>query len=182
MKENLQRKLSRQLWARKNQIKEKNWFFVVTECESWIIDKTTNTNLGIVVSGKLAIKGDSANEEYEIAKDEDFSEIVQTVKTNDSKEIILDLDEGVYYSRKKGSEEVSKHIVKDGHAVFANAIYGHEYEFKEIEAPSSYELSKEPFEVNVVADKDQDIITYTFKNNRVDIPNTGVWLWNIKRV
>lgn len=139
-----------------------------------VIDKTTNTNLGIVVSGKLAIKGDSANEEYEIAKDEDFSEIVQTVKTNDSKEIILDLDEGVYYSRKKGSEEVSKHIVKDGHAVFANAIYGHEYEFKEIEAPASYELSKEPFEVSVVADKDQDTITYVFKNERIDIPNTGV--------
>lgn len=139
-----------------------------------VIDKTTSTNLGIVVSGKLAIKGDSANEEYEIAKDEDFSEIIQTVKTNDSKEIILDLDEGIYYSRKKGSEEVSKHIVKDGHAVFANAIYGHEYEFKEIEAPASYELSKEPLEVNVVADKDRDTITYTFKNERIDIPSTGV--------
>lgn len=139
-----------------------------------VIDKTTNTNLGIVVSGKLAIKGNSANEEYEIAKDEDFNEIIQTVKTNDSKEIILDLDEGVYYSRKKGSEVVSKHIVKDGYAVFANAIYGHEYEFKEIEAPTSYELSEEPFKINVVVDKEQNTITYIFKNERIDIPNTGV--------
>ena len=70
-----------------------------------VIDKTTNTNLGIVVSGKLAIKGDSANEEYEIAKDEDFSEIVQTVKTNDSKEIILDLDEAFIIHAKKAAKK-----------------------------------------------------------------------------
>ena len=139
-----------------------------------VIDKTTNTNLGIVVSGKLAVKGNEANEEYEIAKDEDFKEIVTTEKTNDHKELILDLEDGTYYYRKVGSEEVKKHIVKAGYAVLADAIYGHEYEFKEIEAPSSYELNEEPLLMDVIVDKEKDTITYVFYNDRIEVPNTGV--------
>ena len=139
-----------------------------------VIDKTANTNLGIAVSGKLAIKGNEVNEEYEIATDEDFKDIVTTAKTNDSKEIILDLEDGTYYSRKVGSEEVKKHIVKAGYAVLADAVYGHEYEFKEIEAPSSYELNEEPLLMDIIVDKDKDTITYVFYNDRIEVPNTGV--------
>lgn len=139
-----------------------------------VIDKTTNTNLGIAVSGKLAIKGNEVNEEYEIAKDEDFKDIVTTAKTNESKEIILDLEDGTYYSRKVGSEEVKKHIVKAGYAVLADAVYGHEYEFKEIEAPSSYELNEEPLLIDIIVDKGKDTITYVFYNDRIEVPNTGV--------
>lgn len=139
-----------------------------------VIDKTTDTNLGIAVSGKLAIRGKEANEEYEIAKDEDFKEIVTTAKTNDHKELILDLEDGTYYSRKVESKEVKKHIVKAGYAVLADAIYGHEYEFKEIEAPSSYELNEEPLLMDVIVDKEKDTITYVFYNVRIEVPNTGV--------
>ena len=43
--------------------------------------------------------------------------------------LILDIDDGTYYSRKAGSDEVTKHVIKDGKAVLSDAIYGHEYEF-----------------------------------------------------
>lgn len=139
-----------------------------------VVDKTTNTNLGIVVSGKLGIKGTAQDEEYEIATDEQFTNIVAKGKTNSSKELIIDLNEGTYYSRKTGSEQVTKHIVKDGHAVLADAIYGHEYEFKEIEAPDSYHLSDKKINCVVKADKDTNTIIFTFENKRIEVPNTGV--------
>ena len=84
----------------------------------------------------------------------------KTAKTDKDKELILDMPEGTYFVRKKTEAaepeiepkegelievvsyvEPTKVIVKDGKAVLANAIYGHEYEFKEIEAPKSYQLS-----------------------------------------
>ena len=97
-----------------------------------------------------------------------------TAKTNDSKEIILNLEDGTYYSRKVGSEEVKKHIVKAGYAVLADAVYGHKYEFKEIEAPSSYELNEEPLLMDIIVDKYKNTITYVFYNDRIEVPNTGV--------
>ena len=64
-------------------------------------DKTTGEDMGILVSGKLALKGDSADEEYEISDTEDFTNILKTAKTDKDKELILDMPEGTYYVRKK---------------------------------------------------------------------------------
>ena len=120
------------------------------------------------------IKGSEKDEEYEIAKDEAFEEIIKTAKTDENKEIIIDLDDGIYYSRKADSEEVTKHIVKDGKAVLADAIYGHEYEFKEIKAPVSYKLADKSKAYKVEADRDSDIVIVYFENDRIIVPNTGV--------
>ena len=120
------------------------------------------------------IKGSEKDEEYEIAKDEAFEEIIKTAKTDENKEIIIDLDDGIYYSRKAGSEEVTKHIVKDGKAVLADAIYGHEYEFKEIKPPVSYKLADKSKAYKVEADRDSDIVIVYFENDRIIVPNTGV--------
>ena len=139
-----------------------------------VYDKTANKNMGIVVSGKLGLKGNAVNEEYEFSKDESFEEIITTAKTNSQKEIILELPEGTYYSRKVGSDLVTKHIVKDGHAVLADAIYGHEYEFKEIASPNSYQLSNNRINCIVKADRDVNTMSFVFKNKRIEVPNTGV--------
>lgn len=139
-----------------------------------VYDKTTKKDMGIVVSGKLGFKGNAVNEEYEIANDEAFETIITTSKTNSKKEIVLDLKEGTYYSRKVGSKEVTKHIVKDGHAVLADAIYGHEYEFKEIASPNSYQLSNNRINCVVKADKEVSTLSFVFKNKRIEVPNTGV--------
>jgi len=163
-------------------------------------DKTTGEDLGILVSGKLALKGDAADEEYEIASDEEFTNIVKTAKTDDKKELILDMPEGTYYARKKVEkaepvvsedpviletteaneeepvveQEVMKLIVRDGKAVLANAIYGHEYEFKEIEAPKSYQLSDALYSYKAVSPEGKDIVVYIFENKRIEVPNTGI--------
>ena len=120
------------------------------------------------------IIGDSPDEEYEIAKDEDFTKIVKKVKTDENKKIILDIDDGTYYSRKSGSDEVTKHVSKDGKAVLSDAIYGHEYEFKEIKAPTSYQLADKTKAYKVEADEETDTIIYYFENARIVVPNTGV--------
>ena len=120
------------------------------------------------------IKGSLKDEEYEIAKDEAFEDVIKTAKTDENKEIILDLDDGIYYSRKAGSNEATKHIVKDGKAVLADAIYGHEYEFKEIKAPVSYKLAEKAKAYKVEADRDNDVVIVYFENDRIVIPNTGV--------
>mgnify|MGYP003478878573 FL=1 len=106
-----------------------------------VYDKKAKSYITTLASGQLMIVGDDANEEYEISKDEDFTKIIKTVKTNENKQIILDMDDGTYYSRKVGDDKVSKHVIKDGKAVLVDAIYGHEYEFKEIKAPTSYQLA-----------------------------------------
>ena len=139
-----------------------------------VYDKTTGKYVASLCSGKLMIKGSEKDEEYEIAKDEAFEEITKTAKTDENKEIILNLDDGIYYSRKAGSEEVTKHIVKDGKAVLADAIYGHEYQFKEIKAPVSYKLAGKSKSYKVEADRDSDIVIVYFENDRIVVPNTGV--------
>lgn len=139
-----------------------------------VYDKTTGQYVTSLCSGNLMIKGSAKDEEYEIAKDEAFEDIIKTAKTDENKEIILDLDDGIYYSRKVGTEEVTKHIVKDGKAVLVDAIYGHEYEFKEIKAPVSYKLADKPKAYKVEADRDNDVVIIYFENDRIVIPNTGV--------
>ena len=139
-----------------------------------VYDKTTNKYVTTLVSGQLMIVGDSTDEEYEISKDEDFTKIVQTVKTDENKQIILDIDEGTYYSRKVGSDDITKHVIKDGKAVLVDAIYGHEYEFKEIKAPTSYQLADKSKAYKVEADKETDTVIYYFENERIVVPNTGV--------
>lgn len=139
-----------------------------------VYDKTTGKYVASLCSGNLMIKGSEKDEEYEIAKDEAFEEIIKTAKTDENKEIIIDLDDGIYYSRKADSEEVTKHIVKDGKAVLADAIYGHEYEFKEIKAPVSYKLADKSKAYKVEADRDSDIVIVYFENDRIIVPNTGV--------
>ena len=139
-----------------------------------VYDKTTNKYVTTLASGQLMIVGDSTDEEYEISKDEDFTKIVQTVKTDENKQIILDIDDGTYYSRKVGSKEVTKHVIKDGKAVLVDAIYGHEYEFKEIKAPTSYQLADKSKAYKVEADKETDTVIYYFENERIVVPNTGV--------
>ena len=139
-----------------------------------VYDKTTNKYVTTLASGQLMIVGDSTDEEYEISKDEDFTKIVQTVKTDENKQITLDIDDGTYYSRKVGSKEVTKHVIKDGKAVLVDAIYGHEYEFKEIKAPTSYKLADKSKAYKVEADKDTDTVIYYFENERIVVPNTGV--------
>lgn len=139
-----------------------------------VYDKTANKYVTSLCSGSLMIKGTAENEEYEISKDEDFNEILQTVKTDANKEIILDLDDGTYYSRKVGEETVNKHIIKNGKAVLADAIYGHEYEFKEIKAPVSYQLADKSQAYIVKADEKNDTVTYYFENERIVLPNTGI--------
>ena len=156
-------------------------------------DKTTGEDIGILVSGKLALKGDSADEEYEISDTEDFTNILKTAKTDKDKELILDMPEGTYFVRKKTEAaepeiepkegelievvsyvEPTKVIVKDGKAVLANAIYGHEYEFKEIEAPKSYQLSDALYSYEAVSPAGEDIVVYVFYNKRIEVPNTGI--------
>lgn len=139
-----------------------------------VYDKKAKSYITTLASGQLMIVGDDANEEYEISKDEDFTKIIKTVKTNENKQIILDMDDGTYYSRKVGDDKVSKHIIKDGKAVLVDAIYGHEYEFKEIKAPTSYQLADKSKVYKVEADKDTDTIIYHFENARIVVPNTGV--------
>ena len=139
-----------------------------------VYDKTAKSFVTTLASGQLMIVGDDANEEYEISKDEDFKKIIKTVKTDENKQIILDVDDGIYYSRKVGDDKVSKHVIKDGKAVLVDAIYGHEYEFKEIKAPTSYQLADKSKAYKVEADKDTDTIIYYFENARIVVPNTGV--------
>ena len=139
-----------------------------------VYDKTAKSFVTTLASGQLMIVGDDANEEYEISKDEDFKKIIKTVKTDENKQIILDVDDGIYYSRKVGDDKVSKHVIKDGKAVLADAIYGHEYEFKEIKAPTSYQLADKSKAYKVEGDKDTDTIIYYFENARIVVPNTGV--------
>ena len=139
-----------------------------------VYDKTAKSFVTTLASGQLMIVGDDANEEYEISKDEDFKKIIKTVKADENKQIILDVDDGIYYSRKVGDDKVSKHVIKDGKAVLADAIYGHEYEFKEIKAPTSYQLADKSKAYKVEGDKDTDTIIYYFENARIVVPNTGV--------
>jgi hypothetical protein len=139
-----------------------------------VYDKTLDKYVTTLASGQLMIVGNETDEEYEISKDEDFTKIVKTVKTDENKQIILDIDDGTYYSRKVGSEEVTKHVIKDGKAVLSDAIYGHEYEFKEIKAPTSYQLADKSKAYKVEADKDTDTVIYYFENERIVVPNTGV--------
>ncbi len=139
-----------------------------------VYDKTLDKYVTTLASGQLMIVGDATGEEYEISKDEEFTKIIQTVKTDENKQIILDIEDGTYYSRKVGSEEITKHIIKDGKAVLADAIYGHKYEFKEIKAPTSYQLADKSKAYKVEADKDTDTVIYYFENERIVVPNTGV--------
>ena len=139
-----------------------------------VYDKKAKSYITTLASGQLMIVGDDANEEYEISKDEDFTKIIKTVKTKENKQIILDMDDGTYYSRKVGDDKVSKHVIKDGKAVLVDAIYGHEYEFKEIKAPTSYQLADKSKVYKVEADKDTDTIIFHFENARIVVPNTGV--------
>ena len=139
-----------------------------------VYDKTADSYVTTLASGQLMITGEEKDEEYEISKKEDFSKIIKTVKTDENKQIILDIDDGTYYSRKAGDEKVTKHVIKDGKAVLTDAIYGHEYEFKEIKAPASYQLADKSKAYKVEADKETDTIIYYFENARIVIPNTGV--------
>lgn len=136
-----------------------------------VYDKTKGEFVAKLCSGNLMITGNDANEEYEISKDEDFEKVI---KTDENKQILLDLDDGTYYSRKVGDDKVSKHIIKDGKAILADAIYGHEYEFKEIKAPTSYQLADKSKAYKVEADKETDTVIYYFENERIIVPNTGV--------
>ena len=70
--------------------------------------------------------------------------------------------------------KVTKHVVKDGKAVLSDAIYGHEYEFKGIKAPNSYQLADKSKAYKVEADEETDTIIYYFENARIVVPNTGV--------
>lgn len=139
-----------------------------------VYDKTAKSYVTTLASGQLMIIGNDANEEYEISKNEDFTKIIKTVKTDENKQIILDIEDGTYYSRKVGDDKVSKYVIKDGKAVLTDAIYGHEYEFKEIKAPTSYQLADKSKAYKVEADKDTDTIIYYFENARIVVPNTGV--------
>ena len=139
-----------------------------------VYDKTADAYVTTLASGQLMITGEEKDEEYEISKKEDFSKTIKTVKTDENKQIVLDIDDGTYYSRKVGDDKVTKHIVKDGKAVLADAIYGHEYEFKEIKAPTSYRLADKSKAYKVEADEETDTIIYYFENARIVVPNTGV--------
>lgn len=139
-----------------------------------VYDKTADTYVTTLASGQLMITGEDKDEEYEISKKEDFSKIIKTVKTDENKQVILDIDDGTYYSRKVGDEKVTKHVIKDGKAVLTDAIYGHEYEFKEIKAPTSYQLADKSKAYKVEADEETDTIIYYFENARIVVPNTGV--------
>ena len=139
-----------------------------------VYDKTADAYVTTLASGQLMITGEEKDEEYEISKKEDFTKIIKTVKTDENKQIVLDIDDGTYYSRKVGDDKVTKHIVKDGKAVLADAIYGHEYEFKEIKAPTSYQLADKSKAYKVDADEETDTIIYYFENARIVVPNTGV--------
>ena len=139
-----------------------------------VYDKTADAYVTTLASGQLMITGEEKDEEYEISKKEDFSKIIKTVKTDENKQIVLDIDDGTYYSRKVGDDKVTKHVVKDGKAVLSDAIYGHEYEFKEIKAPTSYQLADKSKAYKVEADEETDTIIYYFENARIVVPNTGV--------
>lgn len=139
-----------------------------------VYDKTADAYVTTLASGQLMITGEEKDEEYEISKKEDFSKIIKTVKTDENKQVVLDIDDGTYYSRKAGSDEVTKHVIKDGKAVLSDAIYGHEYEFKEIKAPTSYQLADKSKAYKVEADEETDTIIYYFENARIVVPNTGV--------
>lgn len=139
-----------------------------------VYDKTADAYVTTLASGQLMITGEKKDEEYEISKKEDFSKIIKTVKTDENKQIVLDIDDGTYYSRKVGDDKVTKHNVKDGKAVLSDAIYGHEYEFKEIKAPTSYQLADKSKAYKVEADEETDTIIYYFENARIVVPNTGV--------
>ena len=139
-----------------------------------VYDKTTNEFVTKLCSGNLMITGNDKDEEYEISKDEEFSKVIKTVKTDENKQILLDLDDGTYYSRKVEDDKVTKHIIKDGKAILADAIYGHEYEFKEIKAPTSYQLADKSKAYKVEADKETGTVIYYFENERIVVPNTGV--------
>ena len=139
-----------------------------------VYDKTMGEFVTKLCSGNLMITGNDKDEEYEISKDEEFEKVIKTVKTDENKQILLDLDDGIYYSRKVGDDKVTKHIIKDGKAILADAIYGHEYEFKEIKAPTSYQLADKSKAYKVEADKETGTVIYYFENARIVVPNTGV--------
>ena len=91
------------------------------------------------------------------------------------------MPEGTYYYRKKIAEIVDPEdagyriaIVKDGKAVLADAVYGHEYQFKEIEAPKSYQLSDAISTYKIESPEGKEIVVYIFENKRIEVPNTGI--------
>ena len=133
-------------------------------------DLTTKKDLGILVSGKLAYRGTAAGEEYEIADNEEFKGTIRKAKTDETKEIILNVSAGTYYLRKAGSSDCIKLVVADGKAILADAVYGHEYEFKEIDAPASYDLAGP----KVFKAEGKEKATGLFENKRTEVPNTGI--------
>ena len=139
-----------------------------------IVKDFNNGQITYLASGQLLIKGNDVNEEYEISKDENFENIVKVAKTDNFKEIILDIDDGVYYSRKINDDKVTKHIIKDGKAILPDAIYGHSYEFNEIKAPTSYHKADKSMAYTVIANKDTDTVIFKFENKRIELPNTGI--------
>lgn len=153
-----------------------------------VYDKTLGKYVATICSGRLMIKDKEPNVKYEIAIDELFENIIMTAKTDSEGEIILELDEGTYYSRKAtnpvdeeivpasklSDRPVTRHVVKHGKAVLTEAVYGHEYEFKEMVAPTSYSLNKKPLIINAIADRETTTITESFVNHRIEIPNTGI--------
>ena len=134
-------------------------------------DLTAGKELGILVSGKLAFRGTAVGEEYEIADNEEFSGVLRKAKTDAQKEIVLNVPAGTYYLRKCRSEDVTKLIVADGKAVLADAVYGHEYRFTEIDAPASYDKAAEP---KTFRAEGSDKAVYVFENKRTEVPNTGI--------
>ena len=139
-----------------------------------VTDKTTNEFLGIICTGRLAIRDSKPDIAYEISTVEDFSTILLTATTDKESEIILEVPTGTYYARKVESEDVTRIVVTDGTATLTDAVYGHEYEFKEIQAPTSYHLNRTPLIITCVAEEGVEKITFTFKNERIKVPYTGI--------
>ena len=139
-----------------------------------VTDKTTNEFIGIICTGRLAIRDSKPDVAYEISTIEDFSTILLTATTDKESEIILEVPAGTYYARKVGSEEVTRIIVSNGTATLTDAVYGHVYEFKEIQAPTSYHLNRTPLVITCIAEEGVEKITFTFKNERIKVPNTGI--------
>ena len=138
-----------------------------------VIDLVTNQSLGYYSTGQLAIKG-NLNEVYEIATDDAFTNIIYTLPVDELNEVILDIEEGIYYSRLVGTNDSHKHIVQEGTIIIENALYEHAYEIKEIKAPPSYKSNDEPLIIEVLSEDNTSNLVFNITNERIEVPNTGL--------
>ena len=86
---------------------------------------------------------------------------------------ILDLEEGTYYVKVEGEEEVSIHQVAKGMIFLPMQEEDTQITFTELVAPQGYYLDRKPFVMTVGHDYELLEVENYRSNSMIIIPNTG---------